>query len=160
MILIHHVRHPLTNLPYIGTVVACEKDGKIRTGFAQCSPKDHYNRRIGRNIALERMRGGGGPSCAVPFIRFRPDGSKERIDVIGAAVRYIRAQVEARFIAQLADTPERHPDLHNLVADFAAAQMADTIRGDRSPDQILSDPDGFGGSDLGGRARGGPVEPL
>ena len=98
MILIHHVHHPLTSLPYVGTVVACEKDGEIHTAFAQCSPKDHYNRRIGRNIALERLKTGGGPSCAVPFIKYRPDGSKDRIDVIGAAVRSIKEQAEAKFL--------------------------------------------------------------
>lgn len=98
MILIHHVHHPLTTLPYIGTVVACEEGGEIHIGFAQCSPKDHYSRKIGRDIAIGRMKANSGPLCAVPFIRFRPDGSKERIDVIGNAIKNIRAQAKAKFL--------------------------------------------------------------
>ena len=59
---VRYVRHPNTNRT-IGCVVAVNTNNGIKFGFSQCNPKDQFNRKKGREIAIQRALIG---SNAVP----------------------------------------------------------------------------------------------
>lgn len=59
---VRYVRHPNTNRT-IGCVVAVNTNDGIKFGFSQCNPKDQFNRKKGRDIAIQRALIG---SNAVP----------------------------------------------------------------------------------------------
>ena len=59
---VRYVRHPNTNRT-IGCVVAVNTNDGIKLGFSQCNPKDQFNRKKGREIAIQRALIG---SNAVP----------------------------------------------------------------------------------------------
>ena len=59
---VRYVRHPNTDRT-IGCVVAVNTNDGIKFGFSQCNPKDQFNRKKGRGIAIQRALIG---SQAVP----------------------------------------------------------------------------------------------
>ncbi len=40
------------------TIVAEEKDGKLKFGAARCTPSDNFSRKVGRKLAAARMHAG------------------------------------------------------------------------------------------------------
>lgn len=50
---VRYVRHPNTTRT-IGCVVAVRTNNGIKFGFSQCNPKDQFNRKKGREIAIQR----------------------------------------------------------------------------------------------------------
>ena len=59
---VRYVRHPNDNR-MVGCVVAVNTNNGVKFGFAQCNPKDQFNRKKGREIAIQRALVG---SSAVP----------------------------------------------------------------------------------------------
>lgn len=60
---VRYVRHPNTN-NIIGCVVAVNTADGVKFGFSQCNPKDQFNRKKGRNIAIQRALIGSNVSPA------------------------------------------------------------------------------------------------
>lgn len=59
---VRYVRHPNTD-NIIGCVVAVKTNDGVKLGFSQCNPKDQFDRKKGREIAIQRALIG---SNAVP----------------------------------------------------------------------------------------------
>lgn len=86
--MIRHVRHPFQPDKLIGTVVAVEKNGQIKLGYAQCHPKDQFSKKLGVKIATGRtgMTITNGP---VPLTLYRWDGTKVKVPLVAQALHEI-----------------------------------------------------------------------
>lgn len=74
-----HVRHPFNDSKFIATVCVIEaEDGTMTTSFAQCNPKDIFNKATGRRIAYSRALQGFTPK-EVPYKAYTPDGRRTRL---------------------------------------------------------------------------------
>ena len=48
-----YLRNPFTNAPF-GVVVVINDLGKLKFGFSLCSPNDHFDKKLGTEIAINR----------------------------------------------------------------------------------------------------------
>lgn len=58
-VFVQHVKHPQNPSRYVGTVAAViHIDGRVTTGFSQCSPLDEFDKHLGREKAVGRALSG------------------------------------------------------------------------------------------------------
>ncbi len=72
---------------FIGCVVAIKHDGKIALGFSQCNPKDKFNKRIARDIAIGRAKNSG---LTVPSEKYRDLFDEELNFMADRAKKYFK----------------------------------------------------------------------
>jgi hypothetical protein len=111
---VRYVRHPNTTRA-IGCVVAVRTNDGIKFGFSQCNPKDQFNRKKGREIAIQRALIGSNvtpagitvtfwfPSCD----SFRPPKCKVMRNIDAFSEVYERVgQLAGRAFCERSETTE------------------------------------------------------
>jgi hypothetical protein len=100
--LIQYVMDPHDDTYRVGCLVALIlPDGKIGVGWSQCNPLDNFSKKVARQIATQRALGGA-TDKPTPYRFYRPDGSYEKRDVLGAQLDAFRFRALNYFTPELA----------------------------------------------------------
>lgn len=86
---VKHIRHPLKQDRYIGTIAIVQDGRYTGFGFSQCHPADTFSKKEGRNKALGRavaLNRSNIPTRPVALKLYRPDGSRYRVNPIQEAL--------------------------------------------------------------------------
>ena len=120
---VRYVRHPNTNRT-IGCVVAVNTNNGIKFGFSQCNPKDQFNRKKGREIAIQRALIGSNavPSGVTVKLWYLPDSTTKNGVSLQAPVCMTQRNVDlfsdvierVQLLAEKAFGPKELPFPHDL----------------------------------------------
>jgi hypothetical protein len=104
--LVQYTLHPHTKR-YNGCFVAMLRpDGKIHIGWSQCRVNEHFNKKLGREIAIGRAVAGTNEKPC-PYRFYNPDGSFKWRNTFQEELTLFKARALAYFTPRLYDEEDQ-----------------------------------------------------